>query len=131
MYRLLGEPGRRALLVPMPNVLVVRLRERDGMDSPNGPVIAANDGPQPVLQEVAEKSKYLNGFRYFVITNVREVNAYQLRARLQNDDSRSVVDVQFDTMPLIRPTAIVPSDTLYIQQWDMARIGAGGVSTTG
>ena len=131
VYRLLGEPGRRALLVPMPNVVVVRLRERDGTDSPNGPVIAANDGPQPVLQEVTEKSKYLNGFRYFVITNVREVNAYQLRARLKNDDSRSVVDVQFETMPLIRPTAIVPSDTLYTQQWDMARIGAGGVGTSG
>ena len=132
VYRLSGEQGRRALLVPLPNVLVVRLRQRDGADAPNGPVIAAaNDGPQPVLQEVTEKSKYLNGFRYFIITNVRDVNAYQLRARLENDDSRGVADVQFEVMPLLRPTAIVPSDTLYTQQWDMARIGAGGPGNTG
>ena len=131
VYRLLGEQGRRALLVPMPNVLVVRLREREGNDNPGGPAIAANDGPQPVLQEVAEKSKYLNGFRYFVITNVREVNAYQLRERLANDPNRAVADVQFESMPLIRPTAIVPTDTLYTLQWDMARIGAGGPGTTG
>ena len=34
-------------------------------------------------------------------------------------------------MPVIRPTAIVPSDTLYTQQWDMERIGAGGLGTSG
>lgn len=131
VYRLVGEPGRRALLVPMPNVLVVRLRERGASDNPTGPVIASTDGPQPALQEVAEKTKYLNGYRYFVITNVREVNAYQLRTQLDNDNGRAVNDVQFEIMPLIRPTAIVPSDTLFTQQWDMARIGAGGPGNTG
>lgn len=130
VYRLAGEQGRRALLVPMPNVIVVRLQERGG-DDPGGPVIAATDGPQPVLQEVTEKSKYLNGFRYYIITNVREVNAYQLRARLAQENSPLVADVQFETVPLVRPSAIVPSDTLYTQQWDMARIGAGGAGNTG
>lgn len=133
VYRLAGEQGRRALLVPLPNVLVVRLREREGVASElQGPVIAAaKDQQAPRLQEVPEKSKYLNGFRYYVIANEREVNAYQLRARLLNDESRPVADVQFEIMPVIRPTAIVPSDTLYTQQWDMERIGAGGLGTSG
>ncbi len=133
VYRLAGEPGRRALLVPLPNVIVVRLRERDGIANElRGPVLAAtNGGAEPQLQEVPEKSKYLNGFRYYQINNAREVNAYQLRARLASDNGALVLDAQFETMPLIRPTAIVPSDTLFTQQWDMTRIQAGGAGSTG
>ena len=133
VYRLAGEQGRRALLAPLPNVVVVRLRERDGaVPQLEGPVIAAQSNlPAPRLQEVPEKSRYLNGFRYYIITNVREVNAYQLRARLLADQSRLVLDVQFEIVPLIRPTAVEPTDVLYTEQWDMERIGAGGLGTTG
>ncbi|MES2017355.1 MAG: S8 family serine peptidase [Pseudomonadota bacterium] len=133
VYRLAGEPGRRALLVPLPNVIVVRLRERDGVANElHGAVLAATNGEaEPKLQEVPEKSKYLNGFRYYTIANAREVNAYQLRQRLNGDNGRLVADAQYETMPLIRPTAIVPSDTLFTQQWDMTRIGAGGAGITG
>lgn len=132
VYRLAGEQGRRALLAPLPNVLVVRLREREGVAHDLDPrLLAAANGAEPRLEEVTEKSRYLNGLRYFRILNVREVNAYQLRRRLEAGNAGPVVDVQFETMPLIRPTAIVPTDALFPQQWDMTRIGAGGIGATG
>jgi subtilisin family serine protease len=131
VYRLSSEQGRRALLTPLPNVVVVRLRQREGPDlrAALAAPAATTDGPAPVVREIEEKSRYLNGLRYFVIVNVREVNAYQLRARLLA--SNLVLDVQFETMPLIRPTAVAPNDTLFAQQWNMTRIGAGGAGTTG
>jgi subtilisin family serine protease len=164
VYRLAGESGRRALVVPLPNVLVVRLREQVGKQTQQPPVLAGTQlaqvgqdlqgvqtiyglpqvdfspflaaatfpaGAAPRIQEVPEKSRYLNGFRYFVIQNPEQVNAYQLRAILQGDVTRQIVDVQFETLPLIKPTAAVPTDALFSQQWDMVRIGAAGPGTTG
>ena len=142
VYRIAGEQGRRALVVPLPNVLVIRLRERQGtgtlgipqveLDLP--PILAAATfpaGATPRLQEVPEKSRLLNGFRYFRLQNADEVNAYQLRTILQGDITRQIVDVQFETIPLIKPTAAVPTDVLFTQQWDMVRIGAGGAGVSG
>ncbi|MES3022191.1 MAG: S8 family serine peptidase [Pseudomonadota bacterium] len=140
VYRLSGEQGRRALVAPLPDVLVVRLRERVGVEHTGGEhnvavtvadAAAADNGAEPVLREVAEKSRYLNGLRYFEIVNVAQVNAYELKARLEQSGNQGVADVQFETMPLITPTAIVPSDTLFAQQWDMTRIQAGGPGSTG
>lgn len=136
VYRLSGEEDRKGLLAPLPNVVVVKLREQrqpEG-DTPgvhNAIIAAATDGPAPALQEVVEKSKYLNGYRYFVITNPREVNAYQIRQRLLESNNRIVADVQLETMPLITPTSVSPNDTLFAQQWSMTRIQAGGAGTTG
>lgn len=136
VYRLSGEEDRKGLLAPLPNVVVVKLREQhqpEG-DTPsvhNAIFAAATDGPAPALQEVVEKSKYLNGYRYFVITNPREVNAYQIKQQLLESNNRIVADVQFETMPLITPTSVSPNDTLFAQQWSMTRIQAGGAGTTG
>lgn len=136
VYRLSGEEDRKGLLAPLPNVVVVKMREQRELDGDtpsirNSIITAATDGPAPALQEVLEKSKYLNGYRYFVITNPREVNAYQVRQRLMESSNRIVADVQFETMPLITPTSVSPNDTLFAQQWNMTRIQAGGVGTTG
>jgi hypothetical protein len=133
VYRLSGEEDRKGLLAPLPNVVIVKMRELEGdVGAVHKAIIAAaTDGPSPQLQEVLEKSKYLSGYRYFVIANPREVNAYQIRQRLLESKSGIVADVQFETMPLIVPTAVSPNDTLFGQQWDMARIQAGGAGTTG
>jgi len=136
VYRLSGEEDRKGLLAPLPNVVVVKMREQRQLegDTPgihNAIIAAATAGPAPALQEVLEKSKYLNGYRYFVITNPREVNAYQIRQRLLESNNRIVADVQFEIMPLITPTSVSPNDTLFAQQWDMTRIQAGGAGTTG
>src|SRR5450759_4122719 len=136
VYRLSGEEDRKGLLAPLPNVVVVKMREQRQLegDTPgihNAIIAAATAGPAPALQEVLEKSKYLNGYRYFVITNPREVNAYQIRQRLLESNNPIVAHVQFETMPLITPTSVSPNDTLFAQQWDMTRIQAGGAGTTG
>ncbi len=136
VYRLSGDEGQNGLLAPLPNVVVVKLREHreteDGAPSVHRAIVAAaTDGPAPAMQEMLEKSKYLNGYRYFVITNPRDVNAYQVKERLLASDDRLVADVQFETMPLMTPTSISPNDTLFAQQWDMTRIQAGGTGTTG
>src|SRR5258706_16170679 len=60
-----------------------------------------------------------------------EVKACQIRQRLLESNNRIVADVQFETRPLITPTAVSPNDTLFVQQWDMTRIQAGGAGTTG
>jgi hypothetical protein len=86
VYRLAGEEGRRALMTPLPNVGIIKLREprEPGNGSNNGNALAAalgkrNGGPEPILKEIQEKSRYLNGYRYYQITNARDINAYQLR----------------------------------------------------
>ncbi|WP_165390880.1 S8 family serine peptidase [Pseudoduganella lutea] len=134
VYRMAGQEGRRGLMTPLPNVGVIKLR--DGRDpDPARPGVPAAltraDGPQPALKEVPEKSRYLNGYRYFQIANVREVNAYQLRERVRQSPDGALVDFQFETMPLLTPTSIAPNDALFPQQWDMTRIEAGGPGTTG
>ncbi|HZV67881.1 MAG TPA: hypothetical protein VFG03_23600, partial [Telluria sp.] len=101
VYRLTGQGGRRALLTPLPNVILVRLRQRGLVAGPDlaAPIAAATDGgAEPVLQEVPEKSRYLNGFRYYLIANVRQVNAYQLMARIERAGNEAIADVQFETM---------------------------------
>lgn len=136
VYRLAGDETRRGLLAPIPNVVVLKLRDQRMRDS-DGPSFVgitraiAMDGAAPELREELEKSKYLNGYRYFVIKNPREVNSYQVKQRLLESESKVVADVQFETMPLIVPTAASPNDTLYAQQWNMTRIQAGGPGTTG
>ena len=136
VYRLSGEDGRKGLLAPLPNVVVVKMREKRQIEDEtpninNAMIAAATNGTAPALQEVLEKSKYLNGYRYFLVTNPREVNAYQIRQRLLESNNPIVADVQFETMPLITPTSVSPNDTLFAQQWDMTRIQAGGAGTTG
>lgn len=132
VYRLAGEAGRRALMTPLPNVIVVRLREREGAAPElRHAFSSAVVQTEPVLQEVQEKSRYLNGFRYFLIMNVQQINAYQLRQRLQQANNPAIAAIEFETMPLITPTAIAPNDALFAQQWDMTRIEAGGPGTTG
>lgn len=132
VYVLAGERGRRAVLSPLPSTLLVRPRLRgEGLADLQATVMAAsaNGEAQPQLQEVVEKSRFLNGLRYFTIANVREVNAYMAKRMLES--MPLVADVQFETMPMLKPTCIAPSDTLFANQWDMVRIEAGGAGTTG
>lgn len=127
VYRLSGEDGRKGLLAPLPNVVVVKMREKRQIEDEtpninNAMIAAATNGTAPALQEVLEKSKYLNGYRYFLVTNPREVNAYQIRQRLLESNNKVVADVQFETMPMIQDWCVVPNDTLFAQQWNMTQI---------
>jgi len=130
VYRQAGQRGRRALMAPLPHVALVKLRQRDaGFKLPEG--LGAKGAAEPAIQEITEKSRYLNGHHYLQISNIKEINAYQLRERLRQIPNAPISDFQFETMPLLTPTSIAPNDTLFPQQWDMTRIEAGGPGTTG
>ena len=121
VYRLPGRESRESLLCPLPNVVLVK--ERRGGEPPITRVVArAAEGVQ--VTEDQQRSKYLTGFRYFVIDNPAEMDAYRLRDVLTEQMGDRVSDVQLETMPLVVPTAVVPNDTLFAQQWDMAQIQA-------
>ncbi|NTV06408.1 MAG: S8 family serine peptidase [Chlorobiaceae bacterium] len=135
VYRLSGEEGRKGLLAPLPNVVLVKMREKRQLEEGesglhNVIVAAATDGAVPTLKEVVEKTRYLNGYHYLIITNPSDINAYQIKKRLLESSSNVVADVQLETMPMITPTAVSPNDPLFTQQWDMTRIQAGGAGTT-
>lgn len=145
VYRMPNMPGRSGLLCPLPHTLLVRLAREVG-DAPD--VVrrvamagaagrSANGSPalaaEPKIREVEEKSRYLGPFHYYEIDNAIEVNAYEIRAALEKAGRDEVLDVRFESMPLLVPTAVVPNDTLFAQQWDMAQIDApqGWDITTG
>ena len=128
VYRLANSEGRKALVAPLPNVIIVKLRDQRGGnkigESPTAMMMSAAGAQVPDVREDLERSKYLNGYRYFVIANPREVNAYELKARLLEAGRQTVLDVQFETMPLMRDWCVIPNDTLFPQQWGMAKIQA-------
>lgn len=137
VYRQAGLRGRRALQSPLPNALLVRPRQvREGildfaqLNGGNTQLIAGAAATLPALEEVVEKSKYLNGLRYFNLRNPRDVSVYDIKKQLERA-SHILADVQFETMPLVTPTAVNPGDTLFPQQWDMARINASGAAQSG
>jgi hypothetical protein len=121
VYRLAGGHGREHLLCPLPHVLLVRLR-RDGRAPSLLRAAAGADKLQ--VREDQERSKYLAGLRYLVIDNPEQADAYTLRDRLLEGQPELVADVRFESMPMLVPTAVVPDDTLWAQQWNMAQIQA-------
>ena len=133
VYRISREEDRKGLLAPIPNVVVAKTSEFEGSETAIRHAIIAemSEGPSPQLQEDVEKSKYLSGYRYFVITNPHEVNAFQIKQRLLKSKSRIADDVQFETMPFIVPTAVSPNDTFFGKQWNMIKIQAGGTGRKG
>ena len=99
VYRQPGQQGRRGLLAPLPHVGVIRIRgqQRGTTDkAPELPAITAPGAAEPLLQEVPEKSRYLNGYRYFQISNVHEINAFQLRDMVRASPNAAMVDFQFE-----------------------------------
>lgn len=124
VYRLSGQAergGRESLVCPLPHVVLVKER-RQGGPSIVRAVAALATGLN--VSEDKERSKYLPGFRYLVIENPAEIDAYQLRDRLLEESSDRIADVRLENMPMIVPTAVVPNDTLFAQQWDMTQIEA-------
>ena len=126
VYRLPRLPGRLGLMCPFPNVILVRLRtptEPEGNAAPLAAMLRRVGVQSPVVED-AGKSRYLSPYRYFVITDPKANNAYALRELLMKQTDGAVAEVRFETMPMLRPTAAVPDDPLFAQQWDMTQIDA-------
>lgn len=91
-----------------------------------------NDDHLAVLTEYGlvrndAKSEFLGSDDYFDITDGNRP-AYEIRDEL-SERLGAVVRLEF--VPVTKPTALVPNDPLYPQQWNMTRIGAGGPGITG
>jgi hypothetical protein len=82
------------------------------------------------LSEDKKRSKFLGAFHAYVVKDVAKATALDLLPRIA-EERQVVKDVRFETMPMYKPTAYVPNDTLYADQWDMERINAGGAGQTG
>ncbi len=127
VYRLANMEGRGGLLCPLSNVLVIKLNPQPvpGIQDVTSAVLQlAATGERPVLRENPEKSKYLGGYRYYLIDNPKENSAYQLKQLLLERGKQLVQDVRFENMPMLVPTTVTPGDPLFAQQWDMTQIHA-------
>jgi Subtilase family len=124
-----GDP-RGGLLCPLPDVLLARLRSdpKQG-DTPQRVVAAVRATPMAgsaklQVVEVAEKSRYLGPWRYFRFSDAKAANVYALRQAMLEAKDPAVQDLRFESMPLLRPAALVPDDPFYAQQWNMPQIDA-------
>ncbi|MBI4528922.1 MAG: S8 family serine peptidase [Deltaproteobacteria bacterium] len=118
VYKLDKTKGLDGLLCPLPNVLLIRpARPSDASSSEALGKVVSRFG----LKEIPEKSRYLNGFSYFVVSDPSRHSAYEIREALLREKDL-VADVRFENMPLLGDSTLVPSDTLYPQQWNIAQI---------
>lgn len=102
---------------PLPNVILIEKSEK--LKKRQDEIIKRYQ-----LTEVPEKSRYLSKFRYLLLLDLNETNAYIIREKLQN--SVSVLGtIRFENMPMIKPVATTtPDDTLWTDQWNMTQINA-------
>jgi subtilisin family serine protease len=123
VYRLAAQHGDEYLSV-LPHVVLIEF-ERSVSPAEQKETLARYG-----LVEDEKRSKYLGTLHYCVIKNLGKTSALDLLPKILAD--RKVVhDAHFETMPMYKPTAYVPSDPLWADQWDMVRIHAGGPGQTG
>jgi subtilisin family serine protease len=126
VYRVSGVAGYEGLVSPLPHVLLIR-PEEGASDTDFMQRMAARG-----LVEDEARSTYTAPFRYFLISEPSQQNAYELRDVLR-DEVDLVEDVRFETMPMLVPTTLTPNDPLFSQQWGVQRIDASTAwdTTTG
>jgi hypothetical protein len=123
VYRTHKHPGRAGLMCVMPTALLVKPAERGAA------VVQRLAGYG--LKEVSEKSKYLGEYLYFTVADPKQRDAIEIREELLAKEREHVRDVRFETIPLMVPTALVPSDVHFPLQWNMTQVQAGGPGPTG
>jgi subtilisin family serine protease len=121
VYRIDDISGREGLICPLPNILIVKLANEN---EPTKQRLSELN-----LIEVPEKSKYLNGFKYFRIRNPLDKNSYEIKVILEEENL--ILDSYFENISMLEPTLLVPNDPLFPNQWNLKKIFAGGNSPTG
>ncbi len=81
------------------------------------------------LIEDKTRSKYLGKLHYCIIKSPLRGSSIELIEKIISEED--VRNVRFETMPMYVPTAYVPNDPLYPDQWNMEKIVAGGNGQTG
>jgi hypothetical protein len=113
------QKGRRALLCPRPDVLLVKpIKKVD--ETALFKKMASMD-----LAEVPTKSKYLRPYRYYQLKNPRQQTVYPLRDLLLKSE-KLIDDAYLSGRQLLKANAALPRDQYWEsgEQWNMERIGA-------
>ncbi len=82
------------------------------------------------LERDEVRSALLGDHDYFTVTDPAATPAYDLPDRIGDALGRPV-EVRLEWVPLRVPVAHVPNDPMYVDQWNLRQIGAGGPGTTG
>lgn len=127
VYHVEGRQGPESYVCPLPNVLLIKPHAKAAQIEEGLKQLATRYG----LEEVPARSQYLAPFRYFIVKNPAQADAYEIQGQLLEQSPDLIDEVLFENMPMVVPVSVVPNDTLYAQQWDMVRIQAGGPGTTG
>ena len=134
VYQLPGATGSKGLVCPLPKVLLIK------------PVPGVTDeklAPRLArfhLKHVPKISKYLAGYRYYVLEDAPATNVYKLPGKILKEESAFVQQANFDFMPLFvphadpcnpncngsNPTGLSDPGYLDCSQWNMLNIRAGG-----
>lgn len=123
VYRFPKTEGQSGLVSPLPSVLLIK---------PASDIKAqalAQTLAQFQLKEVQDISKFLVGYRYFVIETPLKTTVFPLWKGLSEKQYKLVVqEVHLDFTPLVVPTAaFVPTDDYYRNppsQWNLHKIQA-------
>ena len=125
VYQNPDETGLRGLFCPFPNILAIKFTSSfNNKDNEFSQKLARYD-----MEKVTEKSNYLGEYHYYIINNIENENAYQIKDTLLND-TQFIREVLFESMPMIHPASLIPNDTFFPDQWNMSRIQAGGPGST-
>jgi subtilisin family serine protease len=125
VYRLAKTEGRGGLLCPLPNILLINPKNVSPEELSK---IFSKYG----LKENSEKSKYLSGYRYLIISDTKKYLSYDVQRLLQEEEGKQfVLEARFENMPMMTDLTLIPNDTLFAQQWNMTKIEAAGAGTTG
>jgi hypothetical protein len=125
VYQNPDQAGRKGLFCPIPNVLVIKF----AMPYRNKGGELSEKLTRHNMEEIIKKSKYLGEYHYFIIRNIENENAYQIKDILLSD-SEFVKEIVYESMPMVLPISLTPNDTNFSDQWNMTRIRAGGKGTT-
>ena len=115
--------SRTELVSPMPHTLIVRVIDQKHSEEVFEQLRAAG------LEEDEGRSRYLRPYHYFRLADPMRMPAYELRDELVNRFG-DALDVRLEHVPAYVPTAMVPNDPMFVDQWNLQRIRAGGPGQT-
>ena len=125
VYRFTKTKGRNGLLAALPNVLLIKKRDKEK--------------PDEVLDEALEKyqlasrkklSKYLAGYRYYVLRSGGKHSLFELHQNLPELEKDLVESANLDYTPLLAPSGqggeFIPDDDSHQsgEQWNLLEIHA-------
>jgi subtilisin family serine protease len=115
---------REELLAPVVDAVLVRPAPR--VDEDRVRKLLSGYG----LSEDAERSALLGAWRYYRVDDPAQTDALDVLARLSADAPTEIRDARIEHIPYVRPSAYIPNDGLFADQWNMVQVMAGGPGKT-